>query len=92
MAARTPAQGDGYWLLDFNGFTVPFGGAPTLGSANLPAGEFAIAVIPTSDGEGGWVLSTSGRVVPLGTAKFYGDVSDRRLNKSDRRNGGDEEQ
>ncbi len=73
---------NGYWLLNSDGDVVPFGSVADLGSftGTLASGEEFTSISKTTTGKGYWLFTNRGRVVPFGDAKFYGDMSQVKLN------------
>jgi hypothetical protein len=72
--APPTALGSGYWMLGSDGAVYPFGEAPRVGAASVPAGRSAVDIEPTPSGRGAWILDDSGAVTALGEAPALGGV------------------
>ena len=72
--------GQGYWLLDTEGFVWAFGDAPYLGDAGAVAGDPALSITSTASGQGYWVFTLAGCVLTFGDATWHGDMCGQPLN------------
>ncbi len=72
--------GEGYWLLDTEGFVWAFGDAPYLGDAGAVAGDPALSITSTASGQGYWVFTLAGCVLTFGDATWHGDMCGQQLN------------
>jgi lipoprotein-anchoring transpeptidase ErfK/SrfK len=73
--AATPS-GDGYALLDANGFVFALGDAPRTAGAK-PTVRPAVAIAITPTGRGYWVLGANGAITRYADAKHMGDAGGR---------------
>ncbi|MEM9710722.1 MAG: hypothetical protein AAGA17_00780 [Actinomycetota bacterium] len=72
--------GDGYWLLDTEGYVWAFGDAVYLGDAGAVANDPALSITSTASGQGYWVFTLAGCVLTFGDATWHGDMCGRQLN------------
>lgn len=71
----TRPQGDGYWIVAWDGGVFNFGNAPFVGSlADTEALERIISASAWPDGEGLLLMGEDGGVFALGSAQFMGRV------------------
>ena len=72
----------GYWLVGSDGTVLPFGTAPTLGSAaGLTPDSPVVGMASTPDGGGYWEVASDGGVFAFGDAPFYGSAGGLRLSQ-----------
>jgi hypothetical protein len=72
--------GSGYWTLGANGRVRNFGSAHNFGSAQLDAGEHAVALSPTASGSGYWIADSRGTIDRFGDAHPLGSTAGMHLN------------
>lgn len=74
-------DGDGYWLLGFDGGVFSFGSAAFWGSmGDQPLNAPIIGIEPTPTGKGYWLFAGDGGIFSFGDAHFFGSTGDIPLN------------
>jgi hypothetical protein len=78
--ASTPS-GNGYWLVDAQGYVSAYGGAVEYGGmGGHPLNAPISHIVSTPDGKGYWLVAADGGVFSFGDAQFYGSMGGKPLN------------
>jgi hypothetical protein len=78
--ATTP-DGNGYWLVDNQGYVYAYGDAPSFSPGPLRLNAAVVGIAATPDGRGYWLVAADGGVFAFGDAGFYGSMAGRPLNR-----------
>jgi hypothetical protein len=80
--ARTPT-GQGYWLVQDNGYVAPYGDARFFGSmGDHSLNEPIVGMAPTPSGQGYWLAAADGGIFNFGDAKLLGSTGSIKLNRA----------